>query len=69
MLRDRDSSTHLAQAPPREVFAAIAAALDARVIGQWALTQRLLIALLCDGHVLVEGVPGLAKTTAVKTLA
>jgi MoxR-like ATPase len=69
MLRDTASSTHLAQAPPREVFAAIAAALDARVIGQQALTQRLLIALLCDGHVLVEGVPGLAKTTAVKTLA
>jgi len=69
MLRDTASSTHLAQAPAREVFAAIAAALDARVIGQQALTQRLLIALLCDGHVLVEGVPGLAKTTAVKTLA
>jgi MoxR-like ATPase len=69
MLRDTASSTQLSQAPPREVFAAIAAALDARVIGQQALTQRLLIALLCDGHVLVEGVPGLAKTTAVKTLA
>ena len=69
MLRDTPSSTHLAQAPPGEVFAAITAALDARVIGQFALTQRLLIALLCDGHVLVEGVPGLAKTTAVKTLA
>jgi len=69
MLRDTASSTHLAQAPAREVFAAIAAALDARVIGQQALTRRLLIALLCDGHVLVEGVPGLAKTTAVKTLA
>ena len=69
MLRDTASSTHLAQAPPREVFAAIAAALDARIVGQHALTQRLLIALLCDGHVLVEGVPGLAKTTAVKTLA
>jgi MoxR-like ATPase len=69
MLRDTPSSTHLAQAPPAEVFAAITAALDARVIGQFALTQRLLVALLCDGHVLVEGVPGLAKTTAVKTLA
>jgi len=69
MLRDTASSIHLAQAPPREVFAAIAAALDARIVGQHALTQRLLIALLCDGHVLVEGVPGLAKTTAVKTLA
>ena len=69
MLRDTASSTHLAQAPPREVFNAIAAALDARIVGQFALKQRLLVALLCDGHVLVEGVPGLAKTTAVKTLA
>jgi MoxR-like ATPase len=69
MLRDTATSTDLAHAPAREVFAAIAAALDARVVGQPALTQRLLIALLCDGHVLVEGVPGLAKTTAVKTLA
>jgi len=72
MLRDTPPTTNLAdltQAPPREVFAALAAALDARIAGQPALTRRLLIALLCDGHVLVEGVPGLAKTTAVKTLA
>jgi MoxR-like ATPase len=69
MQRDIPSSSELAQAPPREVFAAIAAALNARVVGQRPLTERLLIALLCDGHVLVEGVPGLAKTTAVKTLA
>ena len=69
MLRDTPSSTGLAQAPPGELFAALGAALEARVVGQRALTQRLLVALLCDGHVLVEGVPGLAKTTTVKTLA
>ena len=69
MLRDPASSTRLAQAAPAQAFAALTAALDARVVGQHALTRRLLIALLCDGHVLVEGVPGLAKTTAVKTLA
>jgi MoxR-like ATPase len=69
MLRDPASSTRLAQAAPDRAFAALTAALDARVVGQHALTRRLLIALLCDGHVLVEGVPGLAKTTAVKTLA
>jgi MoxR-like ATPase len=39
------------------------------VVGQRALVEGLLVALLCDGHVLVEGVPGLAKTTAVRTLA
>jgi MoxR-like ATPase len=39
------------------------------IIGQQDLVLRLLIALLADGHLLVEGAPGLAKTTAVKTLA
>jgi len=39
------------------------------VVGQDALVSRLLIALLCGGHVLLEGVPGLAKTTMIKTLA
>lgn len=39
------------------------------VVGQSMMIDRLLIGLLADGHVLVEGVPGLAKTTAVKTLA
>ncbi|MBF0509713.1 MAG: MoxR family ATPase [Deltaproteobacteria bacterium] len=39
------------------------------IIGQKALIQRLVIAILTNGHVLVEGVPGLAKTLAVKTLA
>ena len=39
------------------------------VIGQHHLVERLLIGLLCGGHVLLEGVPGLAKTLAVKSLA
>jgi len=39
------------------------------VVGQRALIDGLLIALLCGGHALVEGVPGLAKTTAIRTLA
>ncbi|MEC9083594.1 MAG: MoxR family ATPase [Pseudomonadota bacterium] len=39
------------------------------MIGQDKLVDRLLIALLADGHLLVEGAPGLAKTTAVKALA
>ncbi|MCB1579028.1 MAG: AAA family ATPase, partial [Xanthomonadales bacterium] len=39
------------------------------IIGQKALIDRLLIALLADGHLLVEGAPGLAKTTAIKELA
>lgn len=39
------------------------------LVGQDAMLDGLLIALLCSGHVLVEGVPGLAKTTAVRTFA
>jgi MoxR-like ATPase len=43
--------------------------LATRIIGQETLIDRLLIALLADGHLLVEGAPGLAKTKAIKTLA
>ncbi len=39
------------------------------IVGQRYLVDRLLISLLCDGHILIEGVPGLAKTLSVHTLA
>ena len=39
------------------------------IVGQREMTERLLVALLADGHVLLEGVPGLAKTLTVSTLA
>jgi len=39
------------------------------MVGQEALVERVLIALLADGHILLEGVPGLAKTLLIKTLA
>ncbi len=39
------------------------------IVGQQYMVDRLLVGLLANGHILVEGVPGLAKTTAVKTLA
>src|SRR5512134_3271983 len=38
------------------------------IVGQKALVDRMMVALLCRGHLLVEGVPGLAKTLAMKTL-
>lgn len=47
----------------------IRSGMDRRIIGQKHLIDSLLIALLCNGHVLLEGVPGLAKTLAIKTLA
>ena len=43
--------------------------LASRIIGQEALIERLLMALVCGGHLLVEGAPGLAKTRAIKELA
>ncbi|MGR5117146.1 AAA family ATPase [Vibrio astriarenae] len=43
--------------------------LESQVIGQQELVKQLLVALLADGHILVEGPPGLAKTRAVKCLA
>ncbi|WP_026375472.1 AAA family ATPase [Aestuariibacter salexigens] len=52
-----------------EQFTQLQTYLDSQVIGQTALTKNLLIALLADGHLLVEGPPGLAKTRAVNALA
>ena len=43
--------------------------MDRRIVGQKHLVDSLLIALLCNGHILLEGVPGLAKTLAIKTLS
>jgi MoxR-like ATPase len=45
------------------------AELEKVIVGQKELIDNLLIGLLCDGHLLLEGLPGLAKTTAVRTLA
>ncbi|MGB5834656.1 MAG: MoxR family ATPase [Thiohalocapsa sp.] len=50
-------------------FARLRADLSGRIVGQEPLIERLLIALLAEGHLLVEGAPGLAKTTAIKELA
>jgi MoxR-like ATPase len=56
-------------ADPLARFGTLRAQLRTRIIGQEALIDRLIITLLGDGHVLVEGAPGLAKTTAIKELA
>ncbi|MCC6933060.1 MAG: AAA family ATPase [Deltaproteobacteria bacterium] len=52
-----------------KLAAQIKEALSRRLVGQDALKKRLITALLVDGHVLLEGVPGLAKTLAIKALA
>jgi len=53
----------------KERFDVVRAEVAKVLVGQDELVQRLLMALLADGHVLLEGVPGLAKTLAVGTLA
>ncbi len=47
----------------------IMAEIEKVIVGQRDLVSKMLIGLLCEGHLLLEGLPGLAKTTAVKTLA
>ena len=44
-------------------------AMERVIVGQKSMLERLLVGLLANGHVLLEGVPGLAKTRAVTTLA
>jgi MoxR-like ATPase len=53
---------------PREAIQQIAAAMNTAIIGQEDVVERLLIAFLADGHVLMEGLPGVAKTRSIKTL-
>jgi len=50
-------------------FQSLRTQLQQRVVGQSSLLDSMLIALLCRGHLLVEGAPGLAKTRAVKALS
>jgi MoxR-like ATPase len=70
MARVEIDVTKLNQAVRDEALAVQAAVEEVRkvIVGQRALVERMMVALLCRGHLLVEGVPGLAKTLAVKTL-
>ncbi len=82
-VRDLTGSAHAAApAEPSDPADAIDGALDARrtaeavlyeirrvIVGQDAMLERVLVALLAGGHLLLEGVPGLAKTLTIKTLA
>ncbi|MCC9656787.1 AAA family ATPase [Rhodopirellula halodulae] len=53
----------------RDTILEISTAMNAAVIGQQAVVDRILVALLAKGHVLMEGLPGTAKTRSVKTLS
>ncbi len=53
----------------QQAFAALQDHMQAHILGQEKLVNRLLVVLLADGHLLVEGAPGLAKTKAIKILS
>jgi MoxR-like ATPase len=53
----------------REALTAIRAEVGKAVVGQDAAVTGMVVALLCQGHVLLEGVPGVAKTLLVRTIA
>ena len=57
------------QRSPLSSFQEIKDCISQVVVGQDALIDRLLLALICNGHVLLEGVPGVAKTLTVSSLA
>src|SRR5210317_335465 len=61
--------TDASQHPERAAFRELSKVANELIIGQERLMERLVMALLCNGHLLVEGAPGLAKTTAIKVLA
>ena len=55
--------------PPRQVLEEVLYEVKRVIVGQDGMLERLIVALLAGGHVLLEGVPGLAKTLTVRTLA
>lgn len=61
--------TDVAASDLRNIAKGLFSSLQKTIISQEQLLQRLVIAVLCDGHLLVEGAPGLAKTRAIKNLA
>ena len=56
-------------AEAERVVAAVSSAFSAKVVGQDQLRESLLVTLLAGGHLLIESVPGLAKTTAARVIA
>ena len=68
MTTDVQAVARLVQEKSR-IVTNITSAVEQVVVGQKAMVEGLVVGLLCNGHVLLEGVPGLAKTLTVSTLA
>jgi MoxR-like ATPase len=69
MTAARVRPNHDDMAQVQRTVGAVADAFSAKVVGQQNLRETLLIGLLAGGHILIEGVPGLAKTTAARVIA
>lgn len=69
MTAPRSLADQAAGADIRDVVGAVATAFSAKVVGQTHLRESMLLVLLSGGHLLVESVPGLAKTTAARVVA
>lgn len=63
------TNTSLSTTPTQNALQQLKAHISSQIIGQEILVERMLIALLADGHILVEGAPGLAKTRAINVLS
>ena len=63
-----ESATHPPLSTAQQELGRLRRDLSAQVVGQAVLIERMLIAMLADGHILVEGAPGLAKTRAINVL-
>src|SRR5215212_9878890 len=66
-MTDPDTASH--EVGPRQALGGALYEMKRVIVGQDAMLERVLVAVLTGGHVLLEGVPGLAKTLTVKTLA
>src|SRR5256884_8483057 len=66
---ERDVSAQTVTAADASIVQEVVHQVGRRIVGQEYMVERLMISLLTGGHVLLEGVPGLAKTLAVRTLA
>src|SRR3954451_24519650 len=63
------TGAHMPPSEPRRAIAEALYEMKRVIVGQDEMLERMLVALLAGGHVLLEGVPGLAKTLTVKTMA
>ena len=63
------TETSLSTANTQQSLQQLKSYISEQIIGQEVLVERMLIGLLCDGHILVEGAPGLAKTRAINVLS